>query len=113
MTEYLTLKTENNDEFTVKHSRFIGYAKPVQTQEEAVAFINEIKSKHWDAKHNVYAYILREGQTRRYSDDGADALPTELAGHNIKFKWWRLSSVGRASALQAEGQRFEPVNLHH
>ncbi|MBQ8027129.1 MAG: YigZ family protein, partial [Clostridia bacterium] len=70
MNEYLTLKTENNDEFTVKHSRFIGYAKPVSTQDEAVAFINEIKSKHWDAKHNVYAYILREGQTRRYSDDG-------------------------------------------
>ena len=70
MQEYLTLKIENSDEFTVKHSRFIGYAKPVSTQEEAVAFINQIKSKHWDATHNVYAYILREGQTRRYSDDG-------------------------------------------
>ncbi len=70
MQEYLTLKKENNDEFTVKHSRFIGYAKPVTTQDEAVTFINEIKSKHWDAKHNVYAYILRDGQTRRYSDDG-------------------------------------------
>ena len=70
MQEYLTLKVENSDEFTVKHSRFIGYAKPVTTQDEAVAFINEIKSKHWDAKHNVYAYILRDGQTRRYSDDG-------------------------------------------
>ena len=70
MTEYLTLKTENNDEFTVKHSRFIGYAKPVTTQDEAVAFINEIKSKHWDAKHNVYAYILREGNIKRFTDDG-------------------------------------------
>ena len=70
MEEYLTLSAENNDEFTVKHSRFIGYAKPVQTQEAAVTFINEIKSKHWDAKHNVYAYILRDGQIRRYSDDG-------------------------------------------
>lgn len=70
MQEYLTLKQQNNDEFTVKHSRFIGYAKPVTTQEEAVAFVNEIKSKHWDAKHNVYAYILRDGQIRRYSDDG-------------------------------------------
>ncbi len=70
MEEYLTLAQENNDEFTVKHSRFIGYAKPVQTQEDAVGFINEIKSKHWDAKHNVYAYILRDGQTKRYSDDG-------------------------------------------
>lgn len=70
MQEYLTLKQQNNDEFTVKHSRFIGYAKPVTTQEEAVAFVNEIKTKHWDAKHNVYAYILRDGQIRRYSDDG-------------------------------------------
>lgn len=70
MQEYLTVAKENNDEFTVKHSRFIGYIKPVQTQDEAVEFINSIKSKHWDAKHNVYAYILRDGQTRRYSDDG-------------------------------------------
>ncbi len=70
MQEYLTVAAENSDEFTVKHSRFIGYIKPVKTQEEAVDFINSIKSKHWDAKHNVYAYILRDGQTRRYSDDG-------------------------------------------
>ena len=53
-----------------KKSRFIGYIKPVTTQDEAVTFINEIKSKHWDATHNVYAYVLRDGQTRRYSDDG-------------------------------------------
>lgn len=58
------------DEFTVKRSRFIGYAKPVSSQEEAVAFINEIKAKHWDAKHNVYAYIVREQNIKRYSDDG-------------------------------------------
>lgn len=54
----------------MKKSRFIGYAKAVKTQEEAVSFINEIKSKHWDATHNVYAYVLRDGQIRRYSDDG-------------------------------------------
>lgn len=58
------------DEFTVKRSRFIGYAKPVSSQEEAVAFISEIKAKHWDAKHNVYAYIVRDGGIKRYSDDG-------------------------------------------
>lgn len=68
--EYRTIGKEANDEFIEKKSRFIGYIKPVKTQEEAVAFINEIKSKHWDATHNVYAYVLREGQTRRYSDDG-------------------------------------------
>lgn len=68
--EYRTIGKSANDEFVEKKSRFIGYIKPVTTQDEAIAFINEIKSKHWDAKHNVYAYVLREGQTRRYSDDG-------------------------------------------
>lgn len=68
--EYRTILNESSDEFIERKSRFIGYIKPVTTQEEAVSFINEIKSKHWDATHNVYAYVLREGQVRRYSDDG-------------------------------------------
>ena len=70
MAEYRTIKTENNDEFIVKKSRFIGYVKPVKTQQEALDFIGSIKSKHWDATHNVYAYVLREGGVRRFSDDG-------------------------------------------
>ena len=68
--EYRTIKEFNSDEYIVKRSRFIGYAKPVTTVEEANAFIAEIKSKHWDATHNVYAYILRDGGVKRYSDDG-------------------------------------------
>ena len=44
-TAYLTVKREANDEFTEKRSRFIGYVKPVVSQDEAIAFINEIKSK--------------------------------------------------------------------
>ena len=68
--EYRTVKEFNSDEYIVKRSRFIGYAKPVTTVEEANAFIAEIKSKHWDATHNVYAYILRDGGVKRYSDDG-------------------------------------------
>ena len=70
MREYRTIAGEASDAFTERRSRFIGYAKPVQTQQQAVDFIEEIKSKHWDATHNVYAYCLREGQIRRYSDDG-------------------------------------------
>ncbi len=70
LLEYRTVLNEASDEFVERKSRFIGYIKPVTTQDEAVAFINEIKSKHWDATHNVYAYVLREGQVRRYSDDG-------------------------------------------
>ncbi len=77
MSDYLTLEKEAFDEFTEKRSRFIGYAKPVSTQQEAADFINKIKSKHWDATHNVYAYVLRDGQQKRYSDDGE---PSGTAG---------------------------------
>lgn len=77
MSDYLTLRKEAEDEFIEKRSRFIGYAKPVTTQEEAMDFINKIRAKHWDATHNVYAYVLREGQARRYSDDGE---PSGTAG---------------------------------
>ena len=77
MSDYLTLRKESSDEFIEKRSRFIGYAKPVTTQDEAMDFINQIRSKHWDATHNVYAYVLREGQARRYSDDGE---PSGTAG---------------------------------
>lgn len=70
MNDYKTIKQESADEFIVKKSRFIGYIKPVTTAEQATEFISQIKSKHWDATHNVYAYVLRDGQIRRYSDDG-------------------------------------------
>ncbi len=74
---YKTVKTESHGEFVEKRSRFIGYCKPVKTEGDAVAFINEIRSAHWDARHNVYAYSLREGNLRRYSDDGE---PSGTAG---------------------------------
>ncbi|MBQ7548707.1 MAG: YigZ family protein [Clostridia bacterium] len=70
MLEYRTVKKEASAEFVEKRSRFIGYIKPVRSREEADSFIADIRSKHWDATHNVYAYVLREGQIRRYSDDG-------------------------------------------
>ena len=70
MEEYKTLRAPASDEFTEKRSRFIGYAQPVSTQVEAAAFIERIKKQHHDATHNVFAYLLREGQLERYSDDG-------------------------------------------
>lgn len=77
MKEYKTVEFENNDEFIEKKSRFIGYVKPVKTQAEATEFINSIKSKHWDATHNVSAYVLRENSIQRSSDDGE---PSGTAG---------------------------------
>lgn len=77
MQEYKTVEKEASDFFIEKKSKFIGYAKPVKTQEEAVDFISKIKSKNWDATHNVYAYVLRENNIQRYSDDGE---PSGTAG---------------------------------
>ncbi len=70
MDSYRTVKQESTVEFVERRSRFIGRCRPVTTEEEALAFLNEIRSRHWDASHNVYGYSLREGQLRRYSDDG-------------------------------------------
>ena len=67
---YKTIRNAAEDEFVEKRSRFIGHALPVTTEEEALDYIKAIKTKHWDARHNVYAYVLREGNIMRYSDDG-------------------------------------------
>lgn len=77
MKEYKTVEFESSDEFTEKKSRFIGYVKPVKTQAEAVEFINSIKTKHWDATHNVSAYVLKKNNIQRSSDDGE---PSGTAG---------------------------------
>ena len=70
MESYRTVRQEGCGEYEVKRSRFLCYAKPVHTPEEATAFIASIKQKHWDARHNCSAYILREGGIKRFSDDG-------------------------------------------
>ena len=67
---YFTISANAKDSFIEKRSEFIGYIAPVKTNDEAVAFINSIKAEHRKAKHNVYAYILREDNISRYSDDG-------------------------------------------
>lgn len=69
LQKYITIKEYACPEFVERRSRFIGYIKPVTTEAEALEFINSIRAKHWDATHNVYAYVLREQNTCRYSDD--------------------------------------------
>lgn len=70
MKEYLTVKKNSMTEFMEKRSKFIGSAFPVSSKEDAENIISEAKSSFWDAKHNVYAYILRDGNIKRFSDDG-------------------------------------------
>ena len=68
---YITVKQEAMDEFEERKSLFIGYTKRVEKEDDAKAFINVIKSKHKDATHNVYAYIVGQNlEIQRYSDDG-------------------------------------------
>ena len=68
---YKTLMKSGCDEFIVNKSRFIGYGAPAETEEEALAFLAEIRKKHADATHNCYAYIIgRNMGVMRYSDDG-------------------------------------------
>ena len=70
MTEYYIPTQAAESEFVEKRSRFIGYIKPVETEAEARAFVEEIKKRHYDARHNCWCYLLREGGVVRYSDDG-------------------------------------------
>lgn len=67
---YITVSGYASDSFTEKKSEFIGHIAPVASEEEAVEFINKIRSEHRKARHNVYAYILRQNNISRYSDDG-------------------------------------------
>ncbi|MBQ1536952.1 MAG: YigZ family protein [Ruminococcus sp.] len=67
---YKTIRGAAQDELEEKKSRFIAQLLPVQTEEEAVEFINSVKAQNRKARHNVYAYILRKDNISRYSDDG-------------------------------------------
>lgn len=76
--EYKTLLQYGEDEIIINKSRFIGYARPVKSEEEALEFIEKISSKHRDATHNVYAYVIgKNSNIQRFSDDGE---PSGTAG---------------------------------
>jgi len=69
MDEYLVPSQFGEAEFVEKKSRFIGRIWPVDTEEEALETIQQMKKKHYDATHNCWAYIIRDGSVR-FSDDG-------------------------------------------
>jgi len=75
---YKTLLKNATAEIEEKKSRFIANVKPVQSEEEALEFIKDLKSKYWDATHNVYAYyIVNDSVIQKFSDDGE---PSGTAG---------------------------------
>ncbi|WP_435169843.1 YigZ family protein [Paenibacillus glycanilyticus] len=81
LERYSTVRGPGSEEVVIKKSRFIGYAKPVETEEEAVSFIDEIKRLHRAATHNCSAYVVGErDQHQKASDDGE---PSGTAGKPI------------------------------
>ncbi|MFX3635109.1 MAG: YigZ family protein [Candidatus Pristimantibacillus sp.] len=81
LERYSTIRQQDSGEIVIKKSRFIGYAKPVETEEEAIAFIDEIKRMHRSATHNCSAYLVGErDQHQKASDDGE---PSGTAGKPI------------------------------
>ena len=80
MESYKTIKGRATFEYEDRKSVFIGDAMPVSTEAEALRFIETIKKKYPDARHHVYAYVLRENNTTRFTDDsepqGTAGMPT-------------------------------------
>ena len=69
MKAYTTVKEFAESYFEDRHSKFIGLCRPVSTETEAIEFITAVKKKYSDAKHWVYAYVLRDNNTTRFTDD--------------------------------------------
>lgn len=69
MQSYITVKKASLFEYEDRKSVFIGMAMPVSSEAEAIAFIESVKKRYPDARHHVYAYVLRENSTMRFTDD--------------------------------------------
>ena len=69
MESYITIHKYADFEYEDRKSIFIGETMPVSTEEEALSFIESVKKKYPDARHHVYAYILRENSIMRFTDD--------------------------------------------
>lgn len=70
MESYITVSGESVGEYSEKRSRFIATLRHTETEEQAAAFLAEMRSKYWDARHNCYAYSMSSGALKRFSDDG-------------------------------------------
>jgi len=81
LLKYATVRQYGESEIVIKKSRFIGHAKPAESEEEAVRFIEEIKKRHWNATHNCSAYLVGERDEHQKALD--DGEPSGTAGKPI------------------------------
>ncbi|NMB20202.1 MAG: YigZ family protein [Firmicutes bacterium] len=116
LVEYKTVATEAEITLIEKKSKFIARIKPVETQEEAEAFIEAVRKEHWNATHNVPAYILGMNQeVQKYSDDnepsGTAGLPIleVLKSHEVVncvvvvTRYFGGTLLGRGGLIRAYG----------
>lgn len=92
---YTTLLHAGESEYIEKRSRFLGHARPCKSEEEALRFLSEMRKTYSDARHNVYAYLLSDGNLMRYSDD---AEPQGTAGMPV-LEVLRKSGVTDAAVV--------------
>ena len=78
MQDYTTVRGTASAEIEEKHSRFIASVSFADTEQAALDFLASLRAQHRPARHNVYAYVLREGNRTRYSDDGEPARTAGL-----------------------------------
>lgn len=106
MDTYLTLASPSQSQFTEKRSRFLAFALPVQTENEAKECVAQYKKKYYDARHVCYAYVIGDdGATTRANDDGE---PSGTAGRPILGQ---LQSHGLTYVLGIVVRYFGGVKL--
>jgi uncharacterized YigZ family protein len=77
LNDYKTVSKQATAEITEKKSRFIANVCPISAEQQGLDFLQSVRSKYYDARHNVFAYVLRQNNIQRYSDDGE---PSGTAG---------------------------------
>ena len=107
--EYKTVYRGGEGEIVEKKSRFIATVRPVHSEEEVLAFIEEVKKKYWDARHNCFAYVIGvTNPTLRCSDDGEPAgtagkpMLDVLTGEGL-YRTWEDPVYPRTTADQCAG----------
>ncbi len=101
---YRTVEGAVEAEVVEKKSRFIAHLAHVETEEEALAFLDGVRSENQQARHNVYAYLLRSGRTR-YSDDGEPAQTSGMPTFQV------LERAGLADVICVTTRYFGGVLL--
>ena len=104
MGNYVTVDKISNGEYSEKRSRFIATLYPCKSEEEAARILADHRAKYWDARHNVYAYILKDN-TAKFSDDGE---PHSTAGKPV---YDCLSHSGIVDAIMVVTRYFGGVLL--